>query len=101
MSKLDKTPLLHATISTVFTAVVLLFSTELAKYACVAGAVWWIAREHTQAEYRWISRYGNGHRTSMPWWGGFDIRVWDVGSALDLAVPLVTSYVTFVTLSSI
>jgi hypothetical protein len=42
----------------------------------VAGAAWTIAREITQAEYRWIERFGGGLRANMPWWGGFDLRVW-------------------------
>lgn len=37
-------------------------------------------REHAQAEYRWIEHYGSGLRTNMPWWGGFDPKVWDVHS---------------------
>ena len=43
--------------------------------AAVASA-WAIAREVTQAEYRWIEHLGHGLRANMPWWGGFDIRVW-------------------------
>ena len=43
--------------------------------ACVAIA-WAVARELTQAEYRWIERFGGGLRANMPWWGGLDGRVW-------------------------
>jgi hypothetical protein len=54
----------------------------------VATGNWWIGglavvslylgREHAQAEYRWIERYTlDKLRASMPWWGGFDLRVWD------------------------
>ncbi len=42
-----------------------------------AGAAWALAREITQAEYRWIERFGGGLRANMPWWGGFDLRVWE------------------------
>ncbi|EOK0633339.1 TPA: hypothetical protein ACH9JM_004450 [Escherichia coli] len=48
-----------------------------------------IAREHTQAEYRWIEMFGHGKRMNMPWWGGFDPRAWDVASLMDFAVPVV------------
>ncbi|HCT3788701.1 TPA: hypothetical protein OUB93_003328 [Escherichia coli] len=48
-----------------------------------------IAREHTQAEYRWTERFGKGKRINMPWWGGFDPRVWDVGSLLDFSFPII------------
>lgn len=42
-----------------------------------AAIAWFVAREITQAEYRWIERYGAGLRANMPWWGGLDLRVWD------------------------
>jgi hypothetical protein len=44
--------------------------------ALVASA-WAISREITQAEYRWIEIYGSGLRANMPWWGRFDLRVWN------------------------
>ena len=53
----------------------------------LVGSVWFIAREHTQAEYRWIALFGSGHRENMPWYGGFELRVWDWGSVLDCVVP--------------
>ena len=53
------------------------------------GCLWFIAREHTQAEYRWIAQFGAGKRANMPWWGGVDWRVWDVASLLDWLVPVV------------
>jgi len=52
------------------------------------GCIWFIAREHTQAEYRWIAMFGDGKRANMPWWGGFDWRVWDMASLLDWLVPV-------------
>lgn len=48
-----------------------------------------VAREYTQAEYRWIKRFGDGHRHKMPWWGGFDPHAWDVASLMDFVVPVV------------
>ena len=39
-----------------------------------------VGRELTQAEYKWIQRYGLGKRRNMPWWGALDYRVWDVHS---------------------
>ena len=54
----------------------------------VLGCLWFISREHTQAEYRWITMFGNGKRINMPWWGGFDPRVWDKASLMDWLVPV-------------
>ena len=53
-----------------------------------AAAAWAIAREVTQAEYRWIEHHGGGLRANMPWWGGFDPIVWQtVDPWLDWIVP--------------
>lgn len=52
------------------------------------GCLWFIAREHTQAEYRWIAQFGAGKRANMPWWGGFDWRAWNLPSLLDWLVPV-------------
>jgi hypothetical protein len=43
--------------------------------AAIASA-YFIGREFSQAEYRWIEHFGRGHRANMPWWGPFDLRVW-------------------------
>ena len=58
-------------------------------YGAIAGCTFFIARKHTQAEYRWIKRFCDGHRQNMPWWGGFDPRVWNVASLMDFVVPVV------------
>jgi len=55
----------------------------------LAGVGVFLGREHAQAEYRWIEHRGNGRRANMPWWGGFDPRVWSVKSLLDWVAPLV------------
>ena len=55
----------------------------------VAGSAWAIAREITQAEYRWIERFGGGLRANMPWWGGLDLRVWGhLDPWIDWIVPV-------------
>ncbi|GAA4005821.1 hypothetical protein [Sphingomonas humi] len=54
-----------------------------------AAACWAISREITQAEYRWIEAYGGGLRANMPWWGGFDPRVWHLDAMVDWALPTV------------
>lgn len=55
----------------------------------LAASAWAISREITQAEYRWIEHYGGGLRANMPWWGGFDPKVWQkVDPWLDWMVPV-------------
>lgn len=59
------------------------------------GCIWFIAREHTQAEYRWIVQFGAGKRANMPWWGGFDWRAWNLPSLLDWLVPVLACAVVY------
>ena len=51
----------------------------------------YISREVTQAEYRWIEAYGSGLRANMPWWGRFDARVWKPTDLLDWILPCVAA----------
>ena len=59
------------------------------------GCIWFIAREHTQAEYRWIAQFGAGKRANMPWWGGFSWRAWNLPSLLDWFVPVLACAVVY------
>ena len=52
------------------------------------GAALFIGREHAQAEYRWIEQFGGHIRSNMPWYGGFDPRVWNWASLFDWLMPL-------------
>lgn len=53
----------------------------------------YMGREHAQAEYRWIEQYGAYRRANMPWWGGFDPRVWNLKSVTDWLLPLLVAVV--------
>ena len=60
-------------------------------------AMFFVGREHAQAEYRWIEHYGKGLRANMPWWATLDKRVWDFHSwfwnlTLPIAVAIITSF---------
>lgn len=91
---MDTTPLIHAAIAV---AVQAFFGVCTGNW-WLGGAlacIWWIAREHTQAEYRWIERFGGGVRARMPQWGGFDPRVWTLGSVVDWLVPVIVCAAAF------
>ncbi len=88
MNKIDYSPFIHAIASIIVQCFVGIITGYWA-YGAIAGCTFFIAREHTQAEYRWIEKFGKGKRSNMPWWGGFDPRVWDVASLMDFAVPMV------------
>ena len=86
--KLDYTPFIHGTIAVACQLIVWgVFANPW--LGGLLACTWWVAREHTQAEYRWIATFGSGKRSNMPRWGGFDIRVWNLPSVLDFIVPVV------------
>ena len=60
-------------------------------YLYLLPTAFYIGREVTQAEYRYIAKYGNGKRANMPWYGGFIPKAWDTKSMLDWLVPLFVS----------
>ena len=90
----DLSPFKHALLSTAFQIGVGLLTGNWLVGGFI-GCTWWAAREHTQAEYRWIVAYGSGKRANMPWWGGFDPRAWDAASALDFLIPVIASILVY------
>lgn len=76
----------HVAIAVVI-QVVLGFATGNWWYGAAASLIF-VGREQAQAEYRWIERYGSRLRANMPWWGGFDPKVWNLKSLLDFALPV-------------
>ena len=99
MVKPDFTPLQHAAI-----AVVCQVFTGLILNDWLLGAAFGVAlflgREHAQAEYRWIAKYGQGKRENMPWWGGFAPRAWNTASLLDCVTPVVAVAIFWVAWSA-
>lgn len=77
--------MLHAAITLLFVLVGIPFGFPLWGWLCAA---FFVGREHAQAEYRWIDAYGGGQRANMPWWGGFDPKVWNLKSLCDWLLPL-------------
>ncbi len=90
----DFSPLAHAAIAVVVQCAVGLVSGMWGTGGAI-GCMWFIAREHTQAEYRWIAQFGAGKRANMPWWGGFDWRAWNLPSLLDWLVPVLACAVVY------
>ncbi len=93
-SRADLSPIAHAMAAV---AVQLLLAITSGNWCCggVLGCLWFISREHTQAEYRWIAQFGEGKRANMPWWGGFDWRVWNLPSLLDWLIPVLACSVVY------
>lgn len=77
----------HAAVAIWSQLAVLLITGSIVAGAAFASALF-IGREHAQAEYRWIERFGGGLRANMPWWGGFDPKVWSAGSLGDVLLPV-------------
>ena len=91
---IDGTPVSHALIA-VAIQVLVGFLTGNWWLGAALACCWWTAREHTQAEYRWIEKYGQGKRANMPEWAGFDYKVWNVSSLLDFVSPVIACTVTY------
>lgn len=54
----------------------------------ILAVAFYVGREFTQAEYRWIAAYASGERANMPALAGFDPRVWNFKSLSDVLLPL-------------
>ena len=95
---MDLTPLEHAAIAV---GVQLLVGMCMGNWwlGGLLSCCWFVAREHTQAEYRYIAEFALGKRDRMPWWGGFYWRCWDWPSVLDAAAPAVACLVFYLTAS--
>ena len=53
----------------------------------LAGSAFYLGREVSQAEYRWMEAAGK-NRAEMPWYEGFKIWKWcDKSIWLDLIIP--------------
>lgn len=84
---MDFTPLIHALIAVTAQLAV----GKLTGNWWLGGAaacIWWIAREHTQAEYRVIYSYYSNKRANAPWWCGFEPRAWTLDGLLDWIIPI-------------
>jgi len=60
------------------------------------ASAFYLGREITQAEYRWISAFGEGRRANMAWWGGLDPRAWTGKSVVDVLLPVFVTLTIFV-----
>ena len=85
---MNKTNLEHA-----LYALAMQVAVALVGFGWVAGAFpgagFFIGRELAQAEYRWIGQFGGGRRANLPWWGCFDLRVWQhLDAWLDALCPV-------------
>lgn len=92
---IDISPLLHALVTTTLQLLAGLLLGDWV-IGAVMGCTFFVAREHTQAEYRWIAQFCAGKRANMPWWGGFDWRAWDLSSLLDWLVPVLVCTVVWI-----
>lgn len=79
--------MLHAAIALAIQAVIGFASGDWWLGGALAAGIF-AGREHAQAEYRWIERYGSDLRANMPWHGGFQGRVWSAKSVADVLLPL-------------
>ena len=80
----------HPAYALLFMAIIGLLTGNWLAGACV-GSAFFIGREHAQAEYRVIEHFYEGKRANMPWYGGFEIRGWNLKSILDFGLPIIVT----------
>lgn len=82
---MDYTPIEHAAIATCI-MVLVWFATNDALAGAMAGSWFFIGREHSEAEYRWMDlhKVSRDGRESL---GAFSPAVWTIGSMLDWIAP--------------
>lgn len=85
--------MIHALLTLIFCILVWLLNLPILLY--FLPTAFYLGREFTQAEYRYISTYGNGKRANMPWYGGFLPKVWNTKSILDWVLPLIVSFTMY------
>lgn len=56
---------------------------------CLFPAVWYMGREFSQAEYRYIEEYCGRKRANMPWYAPFTSKAWTTKAVLDWLLPWV------------
>lgn len=79
--------MIHALIT--FAACVAIALSGLPYWMCVFPAVWYMGREYTQAEYRYIEAYCHNKRENMPLYAPFLPSAWTVKGLMDWVLPLV------------
>lgn len=86
----------HSHSITVLITVLIANYFSLGLYTAIIISTWYIAREHTQAEYRTIKQHYNGKRSNMPFYGGFLPRAWNYDSLVnDATLPTIVAFLTY------
>ena len=70
----------HTLVSLPFILIACFFNYEFSMIVIISA--YWYSREQSQAEYRWMST-NSTNRAGMPWWAGYDLRLWTRKSLFD------------------
>ena len=85
--------MIHAGITLVF-CIALLVS-GFSNYLVCIPIFFYIGREYTQAEYRYIEAHGK-KRSECPWWCGLAKESWTVKGVMDWFLPAIVAIATVV-----
>lgn len=66
--------MIHAIISLIWCGVI--YMLNLPFWLCLLVIPFYISREETQAEYRYIEYYCNKKRSNMEWYAPFTLKAW-------------------------
>lgn len=80
--------------------IVLVFSLFGYGYLAAIACTWfWIGREYTQAEYRYMENHKT-NRNKSPWYMGFLSESWNIDSFIvDMLIPSVIAFITVLVVS--
>ena len=84
--------MIHGLITLVI--VLVMYALKLPNELYWLPVLFYLGREHAQAEQRCISKYYGNQRINSPWYCGFEYRAWNIKSMFDWVIPLIITVTT-------
>jgi hypothetical protein len=78
----------------IFSAIFALALSCIDPFLCFLPAAFYLGREHSEAEYRYMKKHKT-NRENSPWYMGFLPESWTLDGVLDCAIPAVVCVVVF------
>lgn len=75
------------------------FTIHNAIYPAIFFVGWFVSREQTQAEYRYIEKYAGGLRANMSFYAWLEPKAWTLKSLFDFILPIAVAVVCVILLN--
>ncbi len=85
--------MIHALITLCICIEIIMF--KLPMLLVFLPSMFYLGREYTQAEYRYIEAYCNRKREAMPWYAPFLLKSWTLKGLCDWLCPLLVSIIIY------